>query len=672
MRDIPELLAPAGSYEALLAAIEAGADAVYLGGSFNARAFARNFDRDKIKEAIALCHTYGISVYATLNTVVFERELTEWLEYARYLWSVGADAFIVADLGAAMALKRYIPSVRLHASTQMSIHNSEGVKRLAELGFERVVVARELSREDLSSIIKNTDTEIEMFVHGALCVSASGQCLMSSLVGDRSGNRGECAQPCRMNYNGAPVLSLKDNCLAEHITEIIEMGAASLKIEGRMKTPEYVYGTVASYRKLLDSRRNATKSEINELESLFCRSGFTDGYFVSNKDGMCGVRTDSDKKKSEDVAEFGGLVRKVAVDMRARVRLGEPMRLTLSSGGRELIAEGAVVLAAQNAPIDKETVVRSLTKLGGTAYECKSMDVELDDGVYVRVSELNALRRDAVALLEESLHIGEREVACACSVGEAIAKKKTDSYTVLGSSARFLSKAQLADSGVGERDFDRIYLPLNEYSGNDCANGVVLPPLVYDSEWEGFVSALSLSKELGARYAICSNISQIDQAKRLGFIVTADFRLNCTNPKTAEMLCALGADEIILSPEMKLGGMRDIYENKSVIVYGKIPVMITEKCVIGECGGCKSCKAGEPYYLHDRTGASFAAFGLDGHRSIIYNSVPTYMADVPKQLSGLGSYSPHFIFSDEDGNEVREIILAYKKHTAYKGKYRRI
>jgi len=672
MRDIPELLAPAGSYEALLAAIDAGADAVYLGGSFNARAFARNFDRESIRDAIALCHSYGVSVYVTLNTLVFEREMKEWLEYADYLWSVGADAFIVADLGAAMALKKYIPSVRLHASTQMSVHNSEGVRLLSELGFERVVVARELSREDLASIIKNTDTEIEMFVHGALCVSSSGQCLMSSLVGDRSGNRGECAQPCRMNYNGAPVLSLKDNCLAEHITEIIDMGAASLKIEGRMKTPEYVHAAVRIYRELLDSKRNATKGEMRELERVFSRSGFTDGYFVSKKDGMCGVRTDSDKKKSEGVAEFGGLERKVPVNMRVSIKAGEPMRLTLGTERGEVSLEGAAPMPAQNAPIDKETVKRCLTKLGGTAYECKSIDIELDSGVYVRVSELNALRRDAVSALEAVSASKQRENFRACSVEEAIAKNTTEDYTPYGSSARFLSAAQLSVSRVGAEDFDRIYLPLSDFSGKDCANGVICPPLVYDGEWEGFISALEKAREQGGRYAVCSNISQIKPAKAMGFTVTADFRLNAVNPKSAEVLSALGADEIILSPELKLGGIRDIHENKSVIVYGKIPVMITEKCVIGECGGCKSCKHGFPFYLRDRTGAEFAAFGLDGHRSIIYNSVPTYMADAQSRLSSIGAYSPHFIFSDEDGDGVREIILAYKKHTPYKGKYRRL
>ncbi len=674
MRDIPELLAPAGSREALLAAIEAGADAVYLGGEFNARAFARNFDRDAIKEAIKLCRTYGVKVYITLNTAVFERELPEWLEYAKYLWQAGADAFIVADIGAASLLKRYIPDVRLHASTQMTVHNSEGVRALLSLGFERVVVARELSRENIESIIKETGAEIEIFVHGALCVSVSGQCLLSSLVGGRSGNRGECAQPCRMLYNGKPLLSLKDNCLASHIDEILSLGAASLKIEGRMKSPEYVLGTVSAYRRLLDEGRNATRAEINKLESLFCRSGFTDGYFIEKTEGMCGVRTDEDKKKSEGVAPFTDLTRKIPVNIDCIIAEGEPMRVTVSDAHSSGTATGGIPSLAQNAPLDEESVRRCMSKTGGTPYICENINVSLSDGLYARVSELNALRRDAIRLFEEEK---EKSISSrtepSVSVYDVLKKRVTDKLAY-GRSARFISAKQLRESGVGSADFERIFLPIDEFFGSNSANGIICPPLVYDGEWDDFTAKLIKAKEAGARYALCSNISQIKIAKEAGYITTADFRLNCTNPYTAEVLSDMGADEVILSPELKVGGMRDVHGRKSVIVYGKLPVMTCEKCPIKEDGGCAVCKSGKPYYLTDRTGARFAVFGEGAphHRAVIYNSVPIYTADVRSELSRIGDFAEHFIFSDETGKEIKEVLAAYRDGKKSTGKYRRL
>ncbi len=671
MRKIPELLAPAGSYEALLAAIEAKADAVYLGGEFNARAHAHNFDRDKIKEAISLCHTYGVKVYITLNTVIFEREIPAWLEYAKYLWLSGADAFIVADLGASMLLKKYIPDVRLHASTQMTVHNSEGARTLISLGFERIVVARELSREDIESIVRQTGAEIEMFVHGALCVSVSGQCLFSSLIGGRSGNRGECAQPCRMLYNSKPLLSLKDNCLAEHIKDIISLGVASLKIEGRMKTPEYVYGNTAAYRELLDSERNATKNEVKELERLFCRSGFTDGYYVGNTHDMCGVRTELDKRKSTDVPPFTSLTRKIPISIKCSISEGEPISMTVFSKDASGRAVGAVAMKAESAPIDIAGVKRSISKLGGTPYECTDMDISLSEGLYVRVGELNSLRRDALLSYEASLSKTDRTEPKS-KISDIIYRKAKDA-PAFGSSARFVSARQLEEAA--DIDYiERIYLPLSQYGKSKKANGVICPALCYDSEWEDFISEMKKAKEAGAVYAICSNISEIKAAKQLGYTVTADLRLNCTNPYTAEVLCELGADEIILSPELKIGGMRDIHSRKSVVIYGKLPVMLTQKCPIKEAGGCNVCKSSRPYYLTDRTGARFPVFG-DGaptHRATVYNSVPIYTADTQNENAKIGDFAMHFIFSDESGEEIKKVLSAYREARPPEGKYRRL
>ena len=305
IRSLPELLAPAGSPEALAAAIEGGADAVYFGSSaFNARMLAQNFGGDAMAEAVSRCHAYGVKAYVTLNTLVGDRELDDCLRTAEEAYRAGVDALIVADLGVASVLRRQIPELELHASTQASGHNAAAARQLADLGFSRMVCARELSLADLRTLVAESPIEIEMFIHGALCVSHSGQCLFSSLVGGRSGNRGACAQPCRLPYTvggkEAYPLSLKDLSLAPHVPSLIDLGVASLKIEGRMKSPEYVRDVTAIWRRLLDEGRGADAAEMRRLSEIFSRGGFTDSYFRGlvpdgNNSAMLGVRSADDK-----------------------------------------------------------------------------------------------------------------------------------------------------------------------------------------------------------------------------------------------------------------------------------------------------------------------------------------------------------------------------------------
>lgn len=297
MNNLPELLSPAGSAEALAAAVKAGADAVYVGGRMlNARMKAKNFDDECLKENIAFCHEKGVKLYVALNTAVYDRELSEAVEYTDFLYTAGADALIVSDLGLASAVRGRYPGMGLHASTQASGHNAECARALAELGFDRMVCARELSQKEIAELCEDSPIEIEQFIHGAMCVSQSGQCLASAMMGGRSGNRGLCAQPCRMKYNGYYPLSLKDMCLARHIPELINSGVASLKIEGRMKSPAYVYEVTRIYRALLDESRRAEEDELKVLTAVFSRGGFTDGYYTGRlDDSMNGVRSDEDK-----------------------------------------------------------------------------------------------------------------------------------------------------------------------------------------------------------------------------------------------------------------------------------------------------------------------------------------------------------------------------------------
>ena len=298
-RELPELLSPAGSPEALKAALRGGADAVYVGArGFNARMNARNFDRAELERAVLDCHAAGARLYVTLNTLVLEREYGAALSEARFLRNAGVDALIVADLGLARELRLNFPDLPLHASTQAGVHSADGARALAGLGFSRVVCARELSKDNIRAVVAS-GVEVEMFIHGALCVCHSGQCLFSSLVGGRSGNRGECAQPCRMVYNGSYPLSLKDSCLAGHVRGILALGPASLKIEGRMKSPDYVYEVTSVWRRLLDEGRDASPRELDGMARVFSRGGFTDGYFTGRiSAAMNGVRSDEDKRRT--------------------------------------------------------------------------------------------------------------------------------------------------------------------------------------------------------------------------------------------------------------------------------------------------------------------------------------------------------------------------------------
>ena len=297
----PEILAPCGSPEALKAAVFGGADAVYLGGNlFNARMNAKNFSDEALKEAVAFCHSRGVRVYVTFNTLILDKEMEKALSYAAFLYRIGVDALIVADLGLASLIHSSLPDFELHASTQACGATASAAETFRKLGFSRMVCPREFSSSDLKNLVRESPIEIEAFVHGAICVCYSGQCLFSSMVGNRSGNRGECAQPCRMNYNGSFPLSLKDMCLAGHITELIESGVASLKIEGRMKSPDYVYAVTSTYRRLIDEKRNASAQEIEKMRSVFSRSGFTDGYWKHELSGnMIGIRSDDDKNKTK-------------------------------------------------------------------------------------------------------------------------------------------------------------------------------------------------------------------------------------------------------------------------------------------------------------------------------------------------------------------------------------
>lgn len=556
-----ELLAPAGSMETLECAIKAGADAVYLGGKlYNARMNAKNFGTEEMKRAVDACHKNGVKIYVTLNTLIYDRCFNDALRYAEELYKTGVDALITADLGFSKKLHEYIPDFELHGSTQVSGHNTESAEYLANRGFSRMVCAREMTKENITELVERSPIEIEMFIHGAMCVSQSGQCLMSSFIGGRSGNRGECAQPCRLPYNNGYPISLKDMCLANHVTELKEMGVASLKIEGRMKSPDYVYSVVNTYRRLLDENRNAGKKEMDALASVFSRSGFSDGYFVGKVDnGMLGVRSGSDKE------------------------------------------------ATRNTAVSKKPYKN----------------------------------------LKSEISVGERKGG----LPETLSADVTEDRSEKRNTARFYNAESIPRTDY----FDIIYLPLDKFV-KGRANGVVMPPVIFDSEYARVEKQLLDARKNGAEYCLVGNIGHFKLAERFGFVVQGDYRLNIYNNTSFSQFN--GLESVMLSPELTLAQIRDIKGKKSVIVYGKVPLMTLQKLT-----GQK--------VLRDRMKAVFPVF-KEGGREIVVNSVPIYMADKEDALRKSGIFDRHFIFTTESRDQVLDVIKAYKEKRVGKNNVKRI
>ena len=652
---LPELLAPAGNFECLLAAVEAGADAVYVGGKrFGARAFAKNFDLEELSRAAVYCNLHGVKLYVTVNTLVDDKEFPELIEYAAELYRIGVSALIIADLGAIAEIRRCVPQLELHASTQMSVHNTDGAIAARELGVSRVVVARELPLSEIRSVVENSGCEIEVFLHGALCVCYSGQCLFSSLVGGRSGNRGECAQPCRLPYNGKYPLSLKDLSLADHIPELIESGVASLKIEGRMKSADYVYTVTKIYRTLLDEGRRANAEEKDALRRAFSRSGFTDAYFKGNTSlPMTGIRSEGDKEDSRNAEQRHFEPIRKNVKAKAEIHLGKPAKMTISDGERTAFADGAVAAPAENAPLDYESTRARLAKMGNTYLALNPEDIELilDEGVNLAPSALNALRREAAEKFESvSRELPQFEYT-PLRYARSAAKNLT--------TAQFFSEsAYLAARSIAtnlKKHVDIPFLPLfSEESSLSPEVGVFLPPVIFDREQEEIKNALVRAKSQGVLYALVGNIGQVELVKDLGFIPVGNFRLNATNSHAAAVYQKMGIELLVLSPELTLPKARDI--GGSVITYGRVPLMITERCFIKENFGCHNCGKS---VLTDRRGEKFPMIREFPHRNVILNSVTTYLGDRTKELSANRISSRHLLFTVEEGEEILSILKAH-------------
>ena len=679
-----ELLSPAGSPESLRAAVQSGAGAVYLGwGDFNARRSAKNFSDEEFADALRYCHERGVRVFLTLNTLLTDRELPRALETATAACRMGVDSVLVQDWGLFDLLRQALPDLPLHASTQMSLFTSGGCREMAADGCERVVIARECSAADTAEICKNCPAEVEVFVHGALCMCYSGQCEMSALIGGRSGNRGRCAQPCRLPYGvNEPAkknypLSLKDSCLADRLGEMAEMGVACLKLEGRMKRPEYVAVITRIYARLLAEGRRPTAAEKAELEQAFSRSGFTDWYWQGRHGaGMFGTRPENAPDPKELFAQTKaayekGDQRTVPVRFACTVRAGTPCTLTAETeDGRAVTVTGPVPEAARSRAVTAEELCQRLRKTGGTAYRCKAVTAEVDEGLSLPASAVNALRRDALAALTDARTAPpqrrELPVPPPPAGDRAAAAPR---FTVSVTTAAQLTPQLLA---LGPA---RVYVPLEllaaftalpEADTEWCA---ILPRVWRDRDEAELRRWLDHAKALGVTAVLTCNIGHLSLVRDTGLAVYGDYGLNVFNGRALDYLRKKGLSSACLSFELRFAQLRDLPKclPAEAIVYGRLPLMITENCLIENAG---ACRCDRPNFLTDRTGAAFPLLPAYGHRTEIQNSRVLWLADRP-EYRRLGLSFARLRFTTETPEECLRVFRDYQAGAAASGEFTR-
>ncbi len=680
-----EILSPAGNFEILKSAVLNGADAVYIGGkSFSARKNAANFSDDEIAEGVRFAHLYGAKVYAAVNTLIRDSELKSAFEFIKYLYEVGVDALIIQDLAIVKTVKKHFPDFPIHASTQMTVHNIAGVRAAEKLGFSRVVLSRELSFEEIENISKNTDAELEVFVHGALCMSYSGQCLLSSFIGSRSGNRGACAQPCRLPYslfdNGGKcivkdkyLLSLKDLCLVDEIETLKKCGVASLKIEGRMKNEDYVSVVTHTY----DKYRNGSKvsdKDMAILKNVFSRSGFTKGYLIrytgremlnysKNNDDVYSLVSDDVKILSESLKK--NTSKKVKFSSCVSLKAGQPLKASFVSGEATVSLSGvSVAQAAIKTPLDFDRVKQQFSKTGNTPFELDSFTADIGDGLCVPIKDINDLRRRGLDELSNILSYSSRK---SCAEYEALQYEKFTCDKVLKHAQ--VMNLQQAHSALN-LGFDKIIIPyflyLKEkdfFDGIDKKIAVVLPSITRDGVMD--------FKKITGFEIYASNISQIFGFD--GCDICANYTLNVFNSLSLEMMKELGIKRVCLSPELNLkqiDAMGDFAE-KEIIVYGKIPLMTVQNCVVKSAFGKCFCKD-DKYYLKDRKGAEFPLYtDKTSCTNTIFNSAPIYMADKLDEIPLHGIRCERFVFTDETPNEMADIYDKYQRHLPHSGDFTR-
>ena len=676
-----ELLAPAGSMDALRAAVQNGANAVYLGcGAFNARQSAKNFTPQTLKEAVKYCHIRGVDVHLTLNTLVSDREMEDAAELIRQAALSCVDAFIVQDLGIVQLCRQIAPHIPIHGSTQMTVHSLPGVQLCAAMGLKRVVLSRELSREEIRYICANSPIEIEVFAHGALCMCYSGQCYMSAMIGGRSGNRGRCAQPCRQTYGYTHwedkyPLSLKDNCLVHYLQELQEMGVASIKLEGRMKKPEYVATVTAVYRKALDEGV-VTKPMTDALMNAFNRQGFTDGYYTQRVDRkMFGIREDVQEDpqwlQAARNSYEAGETQLVDISFRGVVSVDGSSLTAFDPEGRMCQVQGPMPELARNVPLTGAALAQRIAKTGGTPYRCVEVRTHVDPGLTISAAAINGMRRDVLNQMTAlRARREDKPLRRPAPVEKFPGPKGIPGLTIQVTSREQLTPKLLHTEST--MPYVPVHILLDDMKllqtllrrGRVAA---VLPRIVHDGELPKLQHQLSDLRDLGIKDVLVGNLGLLIPAREAGMRIHGDFGLNLYNSAAMNMMRTLELSSATVSFEATLPQIRDMSKavNTELIAYGRLPLMVTEHCLIKNRTGECACHLG-PAKLMDKTGAEFPII-KDGNscRSVLLNGKKLSWLDRQDDLARLGVWAIRLSFTTENAREVDRILSDYLEPTPF-------
>lgn len=683
-----ELLAPAGSLEIFKGVIESGADAVYVGGSmFGARAYANNFTEEELLEAIDFAHLRGVKVYLTVNTLIKNSEFSKLYDYLLPYYKRGLDAVIVQDLGVVKAIHEYFPSMEIHTSTQMTVTGADGVRFLSQFGVTRVVMAREVSLAEMKRIHEETGMELEAFVHGALCYSYSGQCLFSSILGGRSGNRGRCAQPCRLPYTvegkkDEYILSLKDMCGIKALDKLHEAGVYSLKIEGRMKQLEYACGVVKYYRSYIDSMKPVTDADYDRIKALGNRCGFTDRYYFDHNgsDMVTYVKPNFVSKAAEPLPEK----RKLSIEGELVLREGEPGSLTVKRGDVAYQASIEPVSAALKAPLEKKAAIDRINKTGDTEFEFSHIDAQIGENVFVPNGALNKLRRDAILglsdkLLEKYYRDDARyaDMSSLCELPEHVVKRDAahgdeavNDYTTICSC---MTRKQL-ETLMGYNCFDVFYLDFDMYDRKTLIQQfaddvlsltkrnkkvyLMLPTILRADSSDYFVSIAKELDKVSFEGFVVKNYEELYLTENLftGKKIIIDHNMYTFNDvsKSAFFEHGVSGDTVPL----ELNSREIMHRNNigsQMIVYGYYPLMTTANCVHKNTKGCD--KKQELIYLKDRYNKSFAVCNNCREcYNTIYNSLPTMLTKNIGKLKDAGIRSFRYSFTIETPKQIKAVM----------------
>lgn len=695
-----EILAPAGSFDSMKAAVAAGADAVYIGGSrFGARAYADNPEEDRLLEAIDYVHIHGLRLYMTVNTLMKEEELLELPDYLEPYYVRGVDAVIVQDMGAFASIRSHFPDLPVHASTQMTITGVYGARQLAALGADRIVTARELSLEEIARIHRETDIEIETFVHGALCYCYSGQCLFSSLIGGRSGNRGRCAQTCRLPYevkqdsqtlnkkNEKYGLSLKDLCTLDIIPDIIEAGVYSMKIEGRMKSPRYTAGVVSIYRKYtdlyLERGRDGYRVEEKDrrmLLDLFDRGGFTEGYYRKHNGRDMSVWKEKPAFREGNQELFEELDRTYVdgrkqekVEGSVHLKLGEPARLTLSLGEVAVTVEGETPDTAQSQPVTEEKLKKQLMKTGNTPFVFRKLETLIEGTVFLPVQALNELRRKGTEALYNAVltpyYREVKEPPDSEALDLQCANKEASGNRTLSVS---LENPEVLPVILENEDISRVYLEAAEFApegwsaaaeacrraGKQCM--LMLPRIFRTEAGQFFDRHKDQFLKAGFDGVLVRSMEEIGYLKEIHaeFSMVFDYGMYVMNRQAGKMMKAMGASELTMPVELNSRELEALNCGGELIVYGRLPMMVTAQCILKGVKGCE--KRPGLLNLKDRMGKEFP---VKNHcvfcYNTIYNEAPVSLLGQEAYVDRIGPASVRLQFTTESVSDTKKITEVF-------------